>query len=92
MESLWLTLVVGFITTLTITPHLKSFLEKIGLVATDMQKKNKPKMAASAGIPLSIGFLVAIMGYVFITTFITKAQTNLTLLFASTTTVLISIY
>jgi len=88
-ESIILTLVMGFGVTAFVTPYLKKFLEAIGLVAMDVQKKGRPKMASSGGIPVVIGLLSAIMTYVFITTFITKANTNLTLLFASITSVLI---
>jgi len=88
MESLIITIIVCFTTSLVLTKYSKMFLEKIGITGNDMQKKNKPKMATSGGIPLTFSFLIGILVYVFITTFITKAGTNITLLFASTTSIL----
>ncbi len=88
MLSVIIPVIVGFAVTLFITPWAKKFLERIGIVGRDVQKKEKPVMATSAGIPVSIGFITSILTYVFITTFITKAGTNLTILFASLTSIL----
>ena len=41
-ESLLISIGIGFVTTLIVTPYFKKFLEKIGIVATDKQKK-KPR-------------------------------------------------
>ncbi|MFA5406172.1 MAG: hypothetical protein WC307_02340 [Candidatus Nanoarchaeia archaeon] len=87
-ESLIITIITGFVATIIIAPYLKRFLEKIGMKAMDIQKKNKPKMATSGGIPIAIGLLTALMAYIFITVFVTNAGTNLTLLFAGLTSVL----
>ncbi len=89
MMSLILTLIVGFIATFIATFYLKGFLEKIGIVGIDVQKKDKPKIATSAGIPVVIGFLSALMFYIFTATFISNASTNITVLFASLTSILI---
>lgn len=89
MESLIISLIIGFLTIIIVTPYFKRFLEKIGVIGIDMQKKNKPKIATSGGLPLTVGFLGSILTYVFLTTFLTKASTNLTLLFASTTSIMI---
>ncbi len=89
MESIILICIVGFAITAIITPKVKRFLENIGIVGIDVQKKNRPKIATSGGIPVSIGFLSALMCYIFITTYITHAKVNITLLFASLTSILI---
>lgn len=88
-ESLIITIIIGFLSTLITTPYMKKFLESIGMVATDKQKKNPKTVATSAGLPIIMGFLTALMSYVFITTFITHANTNMKLIFASLSSVLI---
>lgn len=89
MESLIVTIVISFLTTLIATPKVKRFLEGAGIIAIDMQKKEKPKMATSGGVPIMVGLLGGLFSYIFITTFITRAGTNITLLFASIISVII---
>src|SRR3989339_157897 len=89
MESLIVTIIISFLATLIATPKIKRFLEGAGIIAIDMQKKEQPKMATSGGVPIMIGLLAGLFGYIFITTFITKANTNITLLFASIISVMI---
>lgn len=80
---------IALLTTLLVTPYIKSKFESIGLVAMDVQKKERPRMATSGGVPLLLGFLIGILTYVAYTTFISGAQTNLTLVFAGLTTTLL---
>ncbi len=89
MESLIISLIISFITTILITPYFKRFLEGIGIIAMDVQKKKKPLMATSGGLPVGFSFLFGLFSYIFITTFITKASINLSLLLASSTSILI---
>ncbi len=80
---------MALIFTLFMTNFAKKKFELIGLVAMDVQKKNKPKMATSGGIPVVIGFMLGVSIYIAYTTFISGAPTNLTLIYAGVTTILL---
>jgi len=80
---------IAMTVTLLVTPLIKKKFEGIGLVAMDVQKKERPKMATSGGVPIIIGFLIGIFTYIAYTTFISKADTNLTIIFSGVTMTLL---
>lgn len=52
---------VGFITSFLLIPKFQVFLHNIDILAIDQQKKEKPRIATSGGVPVAIGFFAAIM-------------------------------
>lgn len=79
----------AFLVTFIFTKKLIPFLRAIRLSAIDQQKKSKPLLATSAGIPLVIGFLAGLFIYIGFDTFIIKSATDITLLLASICSILI---
>ena len=89
MSIILATLLISFLATYFFTPKLIIFLEKIGLVGTDVQKSGKPKVAEMGGPAITFGFLAGMFFYIFITTFIFNENTYLVDLFAAITTITI---
>jgi UDP-N-acetylglucosamine--dolichyl-phosphate N-acetylglucosaminephosphotransferase len=89
MLTMIISLLIGFIVTFLITPKTIIFLERIGIVGTDIQKFNRPKIAEMGGLPVLMGFLSAVFTFVWITTFIIKSQSSLISIFAGISTILI---
>ena len=89
MIALILSLIIGFLVTFLITPKTIIFLERIGIVGTDIQKFNRPKIAEMGGLPVLMGFLSAVFTFVWINTFIIKSQSSLIGIFAGISTILI---
>jgi UDP-N-acetylglucosamine--dolichyl-phosphate N-acetylglucosaminephosphotransferase len=87
--SLLGSLFIALIISLIATPYIKKKFEAIGLMAMDVQKKKRPKMATSGGIPVVLGFLSGVFIYIAYTTFISGAPTNLTVIFAGITMMLL---
>jgi UDP-N-acetylglucosamine--dolichyl-phosphate N-acetylglucosaminephosphotransferase len=80
---------IAFIATFILTSFMQHYLFDSGLIATDMNKKGKPKLPTSGGIAVVFGFLIGIMGYVFAATYILKAHINLLEVFGATTSILL---
>lgn len=80
---------IGFLITFIVTPRMFRFLRSLRLTGIDQQKKNKPLLPTSAGIPLIIGFLGGLFVYIGLDTFILKSATDITLLLASVCSILI---
>ena len=89
MLTMIISLLIGFIVTFLITPKTIIFLERIGIVGTDIQKFNRPKIAEMGGLPVLMGFLSAVFTFVWINTFIIKSQSSLIGIFAGISTILI---
>ncbi|VVB71400.1 Phospho-N-acetylmuramoyl-pentapeptide-transferase [uncultured archaeon] len=60
---------VGFIVSFLLIPKFKTFLHNIDILAIDQQKKEKPRIATSGGIPIAIGFFTAIMVFLILKTY-----------------------
>ena len=82
MIALALTLLAGFISVYVATPYAKKYLLASGIYGIDQQKKDKPKLPTSGGIPVLFGFIFSITLYMALTA-ITGTQVNLTLLLAA---------
>ena len=88
--GLALSVAIAFFVTLFITPKLIRFFYRIGVVALDLNKPNKPILPSSGGIAVAIGILAGLLSYVGIQTFVYH-QESLTLL-AVTASVLIVMF
>ena len=84
-----LAIFVSFIATFFSTPIFTRFLWRAEVVGTDVHKKNKPLIPTSAGIPVAIGIFIALMGYIFAKTFIYGDTSEVLLMFAAITTILL---
>lgn len=62
--------VVGFISSYLMIPKFKIFLHNIDILAIDQQKKNKPRIATSGGIPIALSFFLAIMTFLILRTYL----------------------
>jgi len=80
---------VSFIATFFSTPIFIRFLRRAGVVGTDVHKQNKPLIPTSAGIPVAVGVIIALMGYIFAKTFIYNNTSEVTLIFAAITAILL---
>tara|TARA_Y100000310_G_scaffold345815_1_gene470395 strand:- start:9832 stop:10845 length:1014 start_codon:yes stop_codon:yes gene_type:complete len=87
--------IFSFLVVLYITPWSIRFLKRIDLVDVDQNKKNKPIIPISGGLPVMIGLLLGLMLFIFIRTFSPNGLStivspeNLNLLFVSITSILI---
>src|SRR3989344_5577921 len=88
--------IISLIVTYLITPWFTKYFKKIGLTVKDQNKKNKPLVPLSAGIPLIVGLVAGLFFYIFYITFFPGSVGNLDIgteglpiLFAATTTIII---
>ncbi|MFQ6010469.1 MAG: glycosyltransferase 4 family protein [Candidatus Aenigmatarchaeota archaeon] len=87
--SIYLAIMVSFLATLIITPKLIIFLQRIGMVGTDIQKKSKPKIAEMGGPAILVGFLAGIFIYMWIKVFLYGGIESIEAIFAAISTILI---
>ena len=84
-------LLIGFFITLFFIPFWISKAKKIGLVWEDMNKPTHPKnIAGSGGLIVLLGFIIGVLSYIAIKTFVLKTDTTTVEIFALLTTVLIA--
>ncbi len=88
--------IFAFLIALYITPWTIRFLKRIGMVDTDQNKKDKPTIPISGGIPIMIGLFSGLMLFIFIRTFFPSKNASiilngnsLVLFFAAMTSILI---
>jgi len=84
--------IISTLTTLFITPYAIRYFRLIGLLTTDVHKKNKPLVPNSAGVPVVAGIIAGLLVYTFITVFIYQESSQLVYLFASITSILIIMF
>lgn len=89
MESVLLVCVVSFLAALLVTPKAMKYLRGCGILAIDQQKKGKPRLPASGGLPVAFGLLAGVMVYIGLSSFVISASTNITVLLAACSTILI---
>ena len=82
----------AFIATVFIVPRFIAYLHSSGIVGIDQQKADKPKLATSAGLPATFGFIVGIMTFVFLNSFFFYLPYDLSLIFAATISVLVAMF
>ena len=66
--SLYISIVFSFLATLIILPRLISFLNRIGMTGTDIQKRSRPMVAEMGGPAVLFGFLAGVFVYIWIKT------------------------
>ncbi len=86
---LYLSLLISFLVTFTITPYLIRYLKKIDLVVKDVHKEEKPLVPVSGGLAVLGGVMSGLMLYIFIQTFYYESSTTLLFLFSGITTILL---
>ena len=89
MITMVFAILVAFFTVLFITPSIKKFLERSGIAGVDQQKKDKPTMAASAGILVICGVLLGGFFFIGIHTFLIHISLNTSYLLAAYCSILI---
>jgi len=83
---------VSFFVTFFITPYIIRYFKFIKLTTTDVHKKDKPLLPTSIGVPLVVGMLAGLLFYSFLISFISGKNSGLVILFASITTILITMF
>jgi len=87
---LFMPIILSFFVTLIVLPYWIIKAKKVGFVWKDMNKYEKPKIAGSGGLIVMMGFVLGVMSYVAIKTFIFKTNVITIEIFALLTTILIS--
>jgi len=82
-EWIALSAAICFAATYLITPYFMRFFSGIELWATDVQKRLRPVIPLSGGIPVLFGFLLGFFALVAADTFILRSQLDTKLLFAA---------
>jgi UDP-N-acetylglucosamine--dolichyl-phosphate N-acetylglucosaminephosphotransferase len=80
---------ITFLATFILTAFMQHYLFDSGMIATDMNKKGKPKIPTSGGVAVVFGFLIGVMSYVFAATYLLKAHLDLIEVFGATTSILL---
>lgn len=70
MVALTISLLIALLTAFILVQPLTRFLNVIGVVSLDINKKNKPRLPASGGIYVAFGILAGIFVYTGLQTFI----------------------
>ncbi len=84
-------LLIGFFTTLFFIPFWIKKTKQIGLIWEDMHKPKHPtNIAGSGGLIVILGFVIGILSYIAIKTFILKTNITTVEIFALLTTTLIA--
>lgn len=71
-----ISILVSFLTTFLVTPILMRFLSRIGVIAIDQHKKNKPILPSSGGLCVVVGVLAGVFTYIGLSTFLTYTKTE----------------
>ncbi len=89
LELILLASVVSFLTSLSILPAFKRFLESVGIVGTDIQKSDKPRIAEMGGPVIIAGFLAGIFLFIWLNIFVFARQIDVLSIFGGISTILI---
>jgi UDP-N-acetylglucosamine--dolichyl-phosphate N-acetylglucosaminephosphotransferase len=92
MEILIVSVLASFVITFLVTPYFIRFLQAVGIVGLDLQKRDKPQLATSGGICVAFGVLTGLLTYIGLQTFIFGAHAWLIPLLAVTSSVLIVMF
>lgn len=76
---IYLCAALSFLTVYFLTPWWIKYLKKINLEVKDQNKENTPLVTLSAGLPVLAGLLIGSFFFIFIRTFISKAEFGLIL-------------
>jgi UDP-N-acetylglucosamine--dolichyl-phosphate N-acetylglucosaminephosphotransferase len=83
MLTMLFAILIAFFTVFFLAQVLKKFLERVGIVGVDQQKKERPRMATSAGVLVVEGVLLAGFFFIGVHTFLINLPINLTYLLAA---------
>lgn len=89
---MWVLLISFFISLLTsliLTKSLIPFFKKNKIIALDLHKKEKPKLANSGGIPVSLSLMIGLMFFIAVQTFVFGVRNQMVYLFASILSILL---
>mgnify|MGYP001626205895 CR=1 FL=1 len=75
--ELLVALIVSFISVLLAGKFFKQFLYRLGLIAIDINKFNKPMLPTSGGLIVLVGFFIGIMTFIFEFNFIVSYKANI---------------
>lgn len=89
IDVIFLVAMASFFGALFVIPRFMKFLRSSNIVGIDQQKKGKPLLPSSGGLPVSFGLLGGIMLYIALNTFLLKNPVNITVLLAASSTILI---
>ncbi len=91
MEPLLLIpIVLGFFITLIVLPSWIKRARKVGLIWKDMNKHEKSEVPGSGGIVITMSFVLAVLSYIALKTFVLGTNLTTIEIFALLTTVIIS--
>lgn len=80
---------ISFFAVLFLAPSMKKFMEKVRITGFDQQKRERPKMATSAGVLLMAGSLLGGFFFVGINTFLMHMPIDITYLLAAYNSIII---
>jgi UDP-N-acetylglucosamine--dolichyl-phosphate N-acetylglucosaminephosphotransferase len=90
---MWTVLIISFfisgLTSLVLTKSLIPFFEKNNIIALDLHKKKKPRIANSGGVSVSLSLIVGLMFFVAVQTFIFRITEQIVYLFAAVLTIVL---
>jgi len=89
MLTMLFAIMISFFTVLFLAPAMKKFLERAGVVGVDQQKKERPKLATSAGVLVITGVLLGGFFSIGIYTFLTHTTLNMAYVLAAYCSILI---
>jgi UDP-N-acetylglucosamine--dolichyl-phosphate N-acetylglucosaminephosphotransferase len=89
LEILLISFLISLVTSLFLTKSLIPFFERNEIIALDLHKKKRPKVANSGGIPVSISLMIGLMFFVAVQTFVYRITNQMVYLFASVLTILL---
>lgn len=89
MKIILISSILGFLVTLIGAKYIIKYLNKIGLVVKDMNKKDKPLIPISGGIMVLVGIIFSLLSFIFIQTFIYKNNIYTISVFAVLNTILL---
>lgn len=89
IEIIILVFIVSFFASVLIIPRFMDFLRGANIVGIDQQKRGKPLLPSSGGLPVAFGLLAGIMLYIALNTFWFLLPIDVTVLLAASSTILI---
>ena len=90
--AMWILLgsfILSFSVSLFSTKFLIPFFKRNDIIALDLHKRRKPKIANSGGIPVSLSLMFGLMFFIAVQTFVFKITSQMVYLFASILTILL---
>ncbi|MDY6778285.1 MAG: hypothetical protein SVU32_06455 [Candidatus Nanohaloarchaea archaeon] len=89
MVFLAIAALLGFVTTLLLTPLVMEFLSSSGIVGIDQQKEDGPELPTSGGVAVLFGFLVALTSFIGMSVFLGSGRIATELVLAALSSVLV---